>query len=58
MTLTKYIEKHGVSRCAAAWKVAPRTVAYWKEGKTKPQRNGILKRVMKQSGLSISDIYR
>ena len=58
MTLAKYIEKHGVSRCAAAWKVAPRTVNYWKAGKTKPQRNAVLTRVMKESGLSITDIYK
>ena len=57
MTLSQYIEKHGAVRCAAIWKVSVRTVHYWKQGKTKPQR-GKLKRVMKSSGLTIADIYQ
>ena len=57
MTLAKYIAKHGASRCAAAWKVSPRTVHYWKEGRTKPQRK-IALRVMKASGMSLLDIYK
>lgn len=57
MTLAKYIAKHGASRCAAAWRVSPRTVHYWKEGKTRPQRKVAL-RVMKVSGLTLMDIYK
>lgn len=57
MTLAKYIAKHGASRCAAAWRVSPRTVYYWLEGKTKPQRR-VAMRMMKVSGLSFMDIYR
>jgi len=58
MTLAKYIRKHGAARCAATWGVSVRTVQYWAAEKTKPQRNGTLRRVMHHSKLTFTDIYR
>ena len=57
MTLKKYIDKHGVSRCAAAWNVSERTVYYWKEGKTRPHRR-VAQRIIKQTGLTWTGIYQ
>ena len=57
MTLKKYIYKHGVSRCAAAWNVSERTVYYWKEGRTRPHRR-VAERIMRKSGLTLMGIYK
>ncbi len=56
MSLPAYIEKHGIDYCARQWKVAPRTVRYWKDKTTRPTRKKV-KRVMETSGLTIADIY-
>ena len=58
MTLSEYIKKHGRQDCAKRFGVSLRTVDYWARGDFKPQRKEQLPRVMKESGLSLADIYR
>jgi hypothetical protein len=58
MTLAEYIKKHGATACSRKWGVSLRTVNYWASGYSRPRRKQHLPRILKESGLSLADIYR
>jgi hypothetical protein len=55
-SLSEYINHYGPARCARTWGVSRRTVHYWKNGSTVPQRS-IQPLILASTGLSLENIY-